>query len=281
MTVPGPKEDGKAIKTGMVMAVSLLYLPSPSFSTQQPQPPRLTLVTGYESGHTSVMQVLPTLGWMPLYLAFPAKQPILSLSVDPSEEKAYYITSGADAIIAKHALSSLSPNLSSSAATSSQSTTDTSSTSFSVSSTPQSLLSAALKSSSPCATTIKLPPIITQPLKTNNTHHSGQQSLTLRSDSKIFATAGWDGRCRVYSSKTLREVAVLKWHKEGVYALGFAEVRDGEGKKGGGSGEESGTSVVKTTGAMSVAQKRIKQATETHWIAVGGKDGKISLWDIY
>jgi hypothetical protein len=46
----------------------------------------------------------------------------------------------------------------------------------------------------------------------------------VRSDGRILATGGWDTRIRIYSAKTLKEVAVLKWHKEGVYAVDFAKV---------------------------------------------------------
>ena len=65
-------------------------------------------------------------------------------------------------------------------------------------------------------------------MKTIQTKHAGQQSLSVRSDAKIFATAGWDGRARVYSTKSMKELAVLKWHKEGCYALAFAEIHDGK-----------------------------------------------------
>ena len=64
--------------------------------------------------------------------------------------------------------------------------------------------------------------------------------------------------------------------------MGLAEVLDGgekkeeEGKKDVGRSE-----LAKRTAALSVAERRIKQAINTHWIAVGGKDGKVSLWDIY
>lgn len=84
----------------------------------------------------------------------------------------------------------------------------------------------------------------------------------------------------------------MKWHKEGVYAVGFAEVLDGESKEAKEGkdrekgvncedGSSPGGSLVRKTGALTVAEKRIKQATNTHWVAVGGKDGKVSLWDIY
>ena len=42
--------------------------------------------------------------------------------------------------------------------------------------------------------------------KPYKTKHAGQQGLGLRSDSKMFATAGWDARMRVYSVKMMREL---------------------------------------------------------------------------
>merc|ERR1711939_357892 len=60
--------------------------------------------------------------------------------------------------------------------------------------------------------------------KSIDTKHAGQQGLSIRSDGRIFATAGWDARVRVYSAKTLKELAVLKWHKEGCYSTAFADV---------------------------------------------------------
>ncbi|ORY87876.1 WD40-repeat-containing domain protein [Protomyces lactucae-debilis] len=87
-----------------------------------------------------------------------------------------------------------------------------------------------------------------------DTKHAGQQSLCLRNDGLFLATAGWDGRGRVYaipksteSLRTVQQVAVLKWHREGaVQSVAFAE-----------KGEETGL------------------------LALGGKDGKISLWQLF
>lgn len=42
--------------------------------------------------------------------------------------------------------------------------------------------------------------------KPYKTKHAGQQGLGLRSDSKMFATAGWDARMRAYSVKMMREL---------------------------------------------------------------------------
>ncbi|THV85500.1 WD40 repeat-like protein [Aureobasidium pullulans] len=121
-------------------------------------------------------------------------------------------------------------------------------------------------------------PTTSQPLKTIETKHSGQQSLRVRSDDKILATAGWDGNVRVYSVKTMRELAVLKWHKQGCYALAFADllpeqVEDSETNS---TGSSEGTEALQTA-----VQRRNTKAQTTHWIAAGSKDGKVSLWDIY
>jgi WD40 repeat protein len=101
-----------------------------------------------------------------------------------------------------------------------------------------------------------------QPIKTTETKHSGQQSLHVRSDDKIFATAGWDGCVRVYSAKTLRELA-----------LAFADLSSQHTETS--EGEQISTTL------QTVGQRRETKAQTTHWIAAGSKDGKVSLWDIY
>ncbi|KAI9728191.1 MAG: ASTRA complex subunit [Chrysothrix sp. TS-e1954] len=107
-----------------------------------------------------------------------------------------------------------------------------------------------------------------------NTHHAGQQGLKVRDDGKIMATAGWDARVRVYSVKTLKEVAVLKWHKEGCYAVAFADVHYRKS-------QERHVNSSKRVASQSISRSREKQVTETHWLAAGSKDGKITLWNVF
>ena len=110
------------------------------------------------------------------------------------------------------------------------------------------------------------------------TKHAGQQSLNVRSDERIFATAGWDGRVRVYSTKTMDELAVLKWHKEGCYALAFADVNAGAVSNKSEMNEQKDNSA---DSRLTVSEMRTSKAKSTHWLVAGSKDGKISLWDIY
>jgi ASTRA-associated protein 1 len=119
---------------------------------------------------------------------------------------------------------------------------------------------------------------VTQHPKITNTKHAGQQGLSIRSDDKIFATAGWDARVRVYSAKTLKELAVLKWHKDGVSSTAFANVLDELGNTA--SAIEDGNSVSKSPLDI-IREHRNLKAQRTHWLAAGGKDGKISLWDLF
>jgi WD40 repeat protein len=211
-------------------------------------------------------------------------QPVLSIDVYPNRE--YFFTSAADALIAKHPIPvsqqevdmELDPN---------QRVVEVVE--------PPSASSAASSRS-------KRLKEWEHPLKVINTKHSGQQNLKVRSDGKLFATAGWDSKIRIYSTKTLKELAVLSWHKVGAYAVAFSTIEDStsHGSTKTASSEPSGEnnpqeipsetirkgepqesgSLVRGAG-MSVKDRRLQLAKTAHWVAAGAKDGKVSLWDIY
>ncbi|PBP20638.1 WD domain-containing protein [Diplocarpon rosae] len=218
-TLPNPP----SLKGGMVMAVSLF---------SHPQTSHLTVIAGYESGHTTVSHLSDST-WTTLYTAQAHTQPILALDVSPARD--FYLTSSADAVIAKHPLASGT---------------------------------ADRATDSDCGN---------MPLKTLQSRHAGQQSIRIRNDGRVFATAGWDARVRVYAVKSMKELAVLKWHQEGCYSVAFAEVAMGErDAQGAGSGE-----LLEREGLMSVKEKRLWKAKTAHWLSAGSKDGKVSLWEIY
>ncbi|KAK4191916.1 WD40-repeat-containing domain protein [Podospora australis] len=226
-------------KNGMVMALSLFH----HYQTT------LTLITGYENGLVAVSHLDPTTQTWSLKYQAPNvhSQPLLSLDVSSARD--FFLTSGADAIIAKHPLPS------------------------------------------PVSSDI-----LTHPLKVVNTKHSGQQSLCIRSDNKIFATAGWDSKIRVYSVKTLKEVAVLKWHQVGCYAVAFADVTPATEASPPPATQDTADSAQQQKEAassaaavihvpklveMTVREKRLQHARTAHWLAAGGRDGKVSLWDVF
>ena len=277
-------------KDGMVMALELFYTHA-----------ALTLVVAYETGTAAVAQ-LDGGDWNVLYKAKAHSQPILSLDMPPSRD--YFLTSSADAVIAKHPLpqtadaaeigTEISPPPDTHEGTESTETDETShapakSTENAPSNPPGSanqpapggisLLAAALQSSGakpPDAqksartqkNTKEPERIGTEPIRTANTKHAGQQGLRVRSDGRIFATAGWDSRVRVYSCKTMKELAVLKWHQVGCYALAFSPVGD---KDGSAPQQQAGgdSSVVRKVGDVTVKDKRINHAKNAHWLVVG------------
>ncbi|KAL4904988.1 hypothetical protein BDW74DRAFT_185440 [Aspergillus multicolor] len=240
-----------AVKTGMVMAVQL---------TRSASSRDLYVAAAFEDGHVMVSAcrgVFRDTGlsvdtgkswkWERLYLARPHSQPVLSIDLVPSGE--YFLSSSADAVLAKHPIAQAGD-----------------------------------------------PNARETPLKSLNTKHAGQQGLKVRSDGKVFATAGWDSRVRVYSCKSMKELAVLKWHKEGCYAVAFADVSSApsaatvlpsttqqlpEMEKEEATGN---TAVIRGSNDFSLTEiqrQRSLKVQNTHWLAAGSKDGKISLWDIY
>ncbi|KAJ5670535.1 uncharacterized protein N7477_005898 [Penicillium maclennaniae] len=242
-------------KTGMVMAVNMFVSPSGD----------VYVASAYEDGHVMVFvhkgPLTPASFEIGTIAANPWKWDKLYasrphsqpvLSLDVSSTRDYFITSSADALLIKHPIPS--PN--------------------SAGYTPTANFTED------------------KPLKTVNTKHSGQQGLRMRSDGKIFATAGWDSRVRVYSGKTMKELAVLKWHKEGCYTVTFGDVNPFSQSttsqiqaaitpKG---ATELGPGRVLSTQSPSLAaihNQRNEKVQRTHWLAAGSKDGKISLWDIY
>lgn len=238
---------------------------------------RLTLISAFENGFASVHYLDAASGdWIMTYRSQAHTQPVLSLDVHPDYE--YFVTSSADSVIAKHPIPSSPQEIIETPSNITTNTLGVQQSQGSMSALPAGL-SGKAKSFSVKTQEWK------DPIKTVNTKHSGQQSLNLRSDGRIFATAGWDSNVRVYSSKTLKEMAVLQWHKVGAYALAFANVRTAEEMKTGKPTAEEisdSTIIANTSKAVTtVKERRLQKAKDTHWVATGSKDGKVALWDIY
>ncbi|KAG9304452.1 hypothetical protein G9A89_020015 [Geosiphon pyriformis] len=110
------------------------------------------------------------------------------------------------------------------------------------------------------AESIDQPPKISQvTIKT-----PGISYVCIRSDAKIFATAGWDSKVRVFSAKTLKPLAILSYHTQSIQTLAFSHVKSDVEKEP----ENSENSSNETE-------------EPKNYLVVGGKDARISLWEIY
>ncbi|KAJ6443171.1 WD40 repeat-like domain-containingprotein [Purpureocillium lavendulum] len=272
-------------ENGMAMCLRLLHLGG-----------CLTLLAAFENGFASVHRLDASSGdWTTTYRSQAHSQPVLALDVHPSLD--FFLTSSADAVIAKHPIPTGQQTLAEGPPPDGDDESDVDEEIVRDVGSAPSLLSSAFKPSaatSAQATTQKAQPWA-HPLKTVNTRHAGQQSLRVRSDGKIFATAGWDATVRVYSCKTLRELAVLQWHKVGAYAVAFADVGQvpaetpppsGDASRGHSTPGKTDAVVASGNGSrnssrggalVGVKERRIRQAREVHWIAAGAKDGKSGL----
>lgn len=79
--------------------------------------------------------------------------------------------------------------------------------------------------------------------------NEGCNVVKFRHDGKLFVSGGWDGRIRLYSSKTFRALAVLTEHKNAITDVQFSP--------------------------------HIIKYWNSRIMAVSGADGTISLWNLY
>ncbi len=264
----------------------------------------LVLVAGFENGMCSVFVLYEGAHeWVTTYRGQAHAQPVLSVDVDTRGE--YFLSSAADSLIVKHPIpTSLQTIIPQAAASPPPIATATDGPTPTPAKTTTGI--GALFAGQPPAARVQTPGVgrvgskaWTDPIKVTNTKHAGQQSLTIRSDGRVFATAGWDSKIRVYATKSLKELAVLQWHQVGVYATAFAYIRqeadaasshhnhNKQLQSAPPAQEDVSDALVARSGgavetrAMTVKDKRLHQAKHTHWLAAGAKDGKLSLWDIY
>jgi WD40 repeat protein len=246
----------------------------------------LILAAAFENGFVSVHRLEADGSWTMTYRCQAHTQPVLSIDIHPNRE--CFFTSAADALIAKHPIPI------------SQREVD-------IGFEPNQRVVEVVDSPSTSSATGSDHKTLKEwehALKIVNTKHSGQQNLKVRSDGKIFATAGWDSKIRIYSTKTLKELAVLSWHKVGAYAVAFSAIEnpaapasaqtpsteqldentakefDGATLQKAEAEPQETKSLARGVG-MSVKDRRLQLAKTAHWIAAGAKDGKVSLWDIY
>ncbi|KAK9479021.1 WD40 repeat-like protein [Lipomyces japonicus] len=200
------------LKTGIVMTLQFAS--------------RTKLLSGYESGHVIIFELLNNAVTAICYANKCHTQPLLSLSINYIDNT--FLSSSADSKLVKHLLSPTSAE--------------------------------------------------SESLSTNDIHHSGISSVDVRDDNKIITVACWDGRVRVFLYKSCNVLASFKGgRQDGVTVARFGKtVWEDEAYTT--DLESKDSRVVQKSNILLRHENKIKKK---HWIAVGGKDGRIGLWEIY
>lgn len=284
---------------GIVMALLMVELPSNEY----------LLAIGYESGLAAVYKISPqtstkTAKTKLLYATKCHSQPILSLDLDSTGFN-WFMSSSADAKLVQHPLiglvqssSTLSQPSQPQSIPSAKSTQPTQLTQISQPKPSQlsqlfksphsqpSKLSQSLHQKIPDKVPQKPEPQPEQndpwgilPLLSYNTKHSGLAHLDIRSDSKIFATAGWDGMIRIFSTSVSKKkesfkcLAVFKGGRQnGITTVAFSGVL----------GDVIDVAVDED-GPKTLVEKLQDRRSRSNpnLLAAGGKDGRILLYSLY
>lgn len=100
------------------------------------------------------------------------------------------------------------------------------------------------------------------------TKHSGNGAVAIRSDGRVCAIGGWDGKVRLYSTKTLKLLGTLVHHKQGCQAVTFAShilPLGGDLKGDDSSGDEDDITME-------------EKYAVGRWMIAGSTDAKVSIW---
>ncbi|KAG8967777.1 ASTRA complex subunit [Tulasnella sp. 419] len=112
-------------------------------------------------------------------------------------------------------------------------------------------------------------PTLQSRMSTHQTKHPGNGSLAIRSDGRVCAIGGWDGKIRLYSTKSLKGLGTLIYHKGACNALAFAHSNGNDTERGNYPSlrynkeeKEEGNNVI------------------SRWLAAGGMDHRVTLWEL-
>ncbi|KIJ67111.1 hypothetical protein HYDPIDRAFT_109119 [Hydnomerulius pinastri MD-312] len=101
------------------------------------------------------------------------------------------------------------------------------------------------------------------PCNVFRTKHPGNATIAIRDDGRVCAVGGWDGKVRLYSTKTFKPLGTLVYHKENCQALAFAS-----------SFSDHPTDTDNDEDDMTVEEKRQRG----RWLVTAAKDTRVSIW---
>lgn len=123
----------------------------------------------------------------------------------------------------------------------------------------------------------------------HSTKQIGNSSVSVTPDGKVVAVGGWDGKIRLFSTKTLKSLGTLAHHREGCAVIAFpcagGSDRDGGAQAEGVEGAEVDKDADHASDGDSDSDSdedddQFSPQQVKNWMASGGKDSKILLWKL-
>ncbi|CAL1716304.1 unnamed protein product [Somion occarium] len=100
----------------------------------------------------------------------------------------------------------------------------------------------------------------------HRTKYAGNACIAIRDDGRVCAVGGWDGKIRLYSTKSLRPLGTLDYHKKGCQTLAFAHSREAAETIHDNEDEDE----------MSPEEREERG----RWLAAGSQDNRVSIWPL-
>ncbi|KAF5327014.1 hypothetical protein D9619_004885 [Psilocybe cf. subviscida] len=108
------------------------------------------------------------------------------------------------------------------------------------------------------------------------TKHAGNSSIALRSDGKVCAVGGWDGKTQLYSTKSFKALGILRYHKSAIHALEFAHGIAGGGQEADDHTGHSTDVEFDDEDELSSEEKLAR----SRWLLSGSKDNRVAIWSL-
>ncbi|KAH9481428.1 ASTRA-associated protein 1 [Psilocybe cubensis] len=101
--------------------------------------------------------------------------------------------------------------------------------------------------------------------------HAGNGSIAIRDDGRVCAAGGWDGKIRLYSTKSFKSLGTLKYHKSACQCIEFARAFTAPSLNKLTQNEEDDEYEDFSVEEMS---------ERSRWLVAGAKDNRISIWSL-
>ncbi|KAH9949985.1 WD-40 repeat-containing protein [Amylocystis lapponica] len=120
--------------------------------------------------------------------------------------------------------------------------------------------------------TAEQPELVETSCVIHRTKHPGNASVAIRDDGRVCAVGGWDGKVRLYSTKSMKPLGTLDYHKKSCQALAFARSQP--------LPAQSPRHVSALDEESDDEMDDDEKAARTLWLISASQDQRVSIWPL-